>query len=51
MITNLKKNYFMKLGSNFFSLIANTVIMLIVPKALGPIGYGSFNFLTDLAVK
>lgn len=48
MITNLKKNYFMKLGSNFFSLIANTVIMLIVPKALGPIGYGSFNFLTDL---
>jgi O-antigen/teichoic acid export membrane protein len=43
---SLRKRYFYKLSTNFINLGLNVVIQAIVPRALGPILYGSYSFLT-----
>jgi O-antigen/teichoic acid export membrane protein len=43
---SLKKRYAYKLGSKLLSLLLGLVTVGIVPKALGPSGYGTFSFLT-----
>jgi len=44
----LKKRYFYKLSSNLWGLLAGLVTMVIIPRALGPVAYGDFNFLTNV---
>lgn len=42
---SLKKRYIFKLSANIISGIINALLIAMVPKALGPLAYGHFNFL------
>lgn len=44
---SLKKRYITKLISNILVLIANVVMQSIIPRALGPVSYGNFNYVTN----
>ena len=44
---SLKKRYFYKLFSNLINFLFNLGSQAIIPRALGPAGYGDFNFLTN----
>ena len=48
---SLNKRYFSKLTSNIIKFLLGFVTIGIIPRALGPISYGSFNFLTDFFLK
>ena len=48
---SLNKRYFSKLTSNIIKFLLGFVTVGIIPRALGPISYGSFNFLTDFFLK
>ena len=45
MEDSLKKRYAIKLLSNIVNGLINVILVAIVPKALGPIAYGQFNYL------
>jgi O-antigen/teichoic acid export membrane protein len=42
---SLKKRYTLKLVSNIVNGLINIVLVAIVPKALGPVAFGQFNYL------
>jgi len=44
---SLKKRYFYKIFSNILSMVSRVIILLILPKALGPESLGNYNFLTN----
>lgn len=44
-VSSVKKRYFFKLLSGIASLSSNLLIMLIVPRALGPARFGDYTFL------
>ncbi len=44
---SLKKRYFYKLSTNAISLPISILTQSIVPRLLGPISYGSYNYLTN----
>jgi len=44
---SLKKRYFYKLSTNAISLPISFLTQLLVPRLLGPLAYGSFNYLTN----
>ncbi len=44
----LKKRYFYKLSTNFVGLFINLFTEAIIPRALGVISYGDFNFTTTI---
>ena len=44
---SLKKRYIFKLFANFFGLIIGMGTQAIIPRGLGPVAYGNFNFLTN----
>jgi O-antigen/teichoic acid export membrane protein len=46
-VDSFKKRYFFKLAASIFAMLANVVTQSIIPRALGAVGYGNFNFLTD----
>lgn len=45
--SSLKKRYTAKLVSNMLVLVANVIMQSIIPRALGPVSYGNFNFVTN----
>lgn len=45
MEDSLKKRYSIKLLSNVINGLINVILVAIVPKALGPVAYGQFNYL------
>lgn len=47
MSQGISKSYFSKLGANFSSLFYNGISLLLIPRTLGPLNYGVFNFLTE----
>jgi O-antigen/teichoic acid export membrane protein len=44
---SLRKRYAYKLGANILGIPISLVTQAIVPRVLGPVLYGNFNFLTD----
>lgn len=44
---SLKKRYIFKLFANIFGLIIGLATQAIIPRGLGPVAYGDFNFLTN----
>ena len=44
---SLQKRYFYKLSTNIFSLPIGFLMMVIIPRGLGVVKYGNFNFLTN----
>lgn len=44
---SLKKRYSIKLLANVVSVFASAIVMLFIPRALGPAAYGNFKFLTQ----
>lgn len=44
---SLKKRYLFKLVTNLFGLVTGFATQAIIPRGLGPIAYGNFNFLTN----
>lgn len=42
---SLKKRYVIKLVSNIVNGLINIVLVAIVPKSLGPVAFGQFNYL------
>ncbi|MGI2124252.1 lipopolysaccharide biosynthesis protein [Shewanella baltica] len=48
VIDSLKKRYILKLLANIIFGIVNALLVAIIPKALGPVAYGQFNFLQQL---
>lgn len=44
---SLKKRYFIKLAKSVSDTLINVLLLLFVPRALGPAAYGSFNFIRD----
>lgn len=44
---SLKKRYFYKLSTNAISLPISLLTQSIVPRLLGPVDYGSYNYLTN----
>ena len=48
---SLKKRYFYKLGAGFFSTASLGAIQALVLRALGPMGYGDFNFLNTFFIQ
>lgn len=44
-IDSLKKRYAIKLLANIVFGIVNALMVAIIPKTLGPVAYGQFNFL------
>ncbi len=48
---NLKKRYITKLSSSIVSGIISAIMVVIVPKSLGPIAYGQFVYLQDFFTK
>jgi len=44
---SLKKRYIFKLFKSCIDFLINILILLFVPRALGPEAYGSFNFIRD----
>ena len=45
---SLKKRYFVKLISSGSDALINLLLLLFVPRALGPAAYGNFNFIREL---
>jgi O-antigen/teichoic acid export membrane protein len=45
--SHLKTRYFYKLLANIIGLATSVAVQLIVPRGLGPEGYGVFHFLTN----
>lgn len=45
MEDSLKKRYALKLVSNIVNGLINIILVAIVPKALGPVAFGQFNYL------
>ena len=45
MEDSLKKRYVLKLVSNIVNGLINIILVAIVPKALGPVAFGQFNYL------
>lgn len=45
---SLKKRYFYKLLSNIVAIPVTLLVEMIIPRGLGPIAYGNFNFITIL---
>ena len=48
---SLKKRYFYKLFSNLFGFLINIIFMGLIPKSLGVIDFGRFNFTTTQITK
>jgi O-antigen/teichoic acid export membrane protein len=48
---SLKKRYSIKLFTNLIAGLISSILIAIVPKALGPIAYGQFFFLQDFFMK
>ena len=48
---SLKKRYFYKLGTKFFSIPIGFLTAAIVPRGLGVDAYGNFNFITDFFMR
>ena len=46
-ISSLSSRYFSKLKSNFIMLFSNMIMAFLVPKSLGPVMYGVFDFVTE----
>ncbi len=44
---SLNKRYTYKLGTNLIGLAIGAVTLGIVPRGLGPVAYGNFNFLSN----
>lgn len=44
---SLKKRYVFKLVANVFGLIVGLATQAVIPRGLGPVAYGNFNFLTN----
>lgn len=44
---SLRKRYFFKLATNLVGIPVTIAVQSIVPRALGPLDYGNFNFLTN----
>mgnify|MGYP000495307467 CR=1 FL=1 len=44
---SLNKRYLYKLSTGLISIPFQFVIALIIPRSLGPVAYGQFNFLTN----
>ena len=44
---SLKRRYIFKLVANIFGLIIGLATQAIIPRGLGPVAYGDFNFLTN----
>ncbi|KKR31070.1 MAG: Polysaccharide biosynthesis protein [Candidatus Gottesmanbacteria bacterium GW2011_GWC2_39_8] len=44
---SLKKRYFFKLFTNIFALVISLATQAIIPRGLGPVTYGNYNFLTN----
>ena len=49
--TSFKKRYVIKLFANIISGLIGTILVAIVPKALGPVAYGQFTYLQDFFMK
>lgn len=45
--SSLKTRYVTKVISNVLVLVANVVMQSVIPRALGPVAYGNFNFVTN----
>lgn len=45
---SLRQQYLAKLGSNFLGILAGLLTLLVVPRELGPAGYGRYEFLSNL---
>jgi O-antigen/teichoic acid export membrane protein len=45
---SLKKRYFIKLAKSCSDALINILLLLFVPRVLGPAAYGSFNYIRDL---
>jgi O-antigen/teichoic acid export membrane protein len=48
---SLKKRYSIKLFTNVMAGLIGSILVVIVPKALGPVAYGQFFFLQDFFMK
>lgn len=44
---SLKKRYFIKLVKSVTDALINVLLLLFVPRELGPAAYGNFNFIRD----
>lgn len=44
---SLKKRYFIKLVQSVSNALINVLLLLFVPRVLGPAAYGNFNFIRD----
>jgi O-antigen/teichoic acid export membrane protein len=44
---SLKKRYFIKLAKSTIDALFNVLLLLFVPRVLGPASFGSFNFIRD----
>ncbi|GAB4407491.1 MAG: lipopolysaccharide biosynthesis protein [Anaerolineae bacterium] len=44
---SLKKRYLYKLSTNLIGLVVGLVTESIIPRGLGPVAYGNFNFLSN----
>jgi len=47
MADSFRKRYFFKVFSSVFSAATSVVVQSIIPRGLGALAYGNFNFLTD----
>ena len=47
MEDSLLKRYNSKFSTNTISLVISSILTLLIPKFLGPAGYGNFNFLNS----
>ncbi|MDF1683523.1 MAG: oligosaccharide flippase family protein [Legionellaceae bacterium] len=45
---SLKKRYFIKLAKSSTDALINVLLLLFVPRTLGPAAYGSFNFIRNI---
>lgn len=48
---SLKKRYYSKLIANLVGLVVGLFTQCVIPRGLGPVGYGNFYFLTNVAKK
>lgn len=46
-LDSLRKRYFIKLSKSGIDAAINVLLLLFVPRALGPASYGNFNFIRD----
>lgn len=45
--SSLKTRYVTKVISNVLVMVANVIMQSVIPRALGPVAYGNFNFVTS----